>query len=259
MDVIKSDPIDLSNHAGIRVPWKIMTKYYTANVEFWVDETVHKGQLDSEVINGYEGEENGIGNVVDAILFVFRKDEPSTFDDIQAYLTFIQKYKPSITLAVGTGKDIQRDTAELANEDDDPFEDWCLDNGFEYVDLDAKGRDDEFAERVGIERILEALQSHMWEEMTRVSETSKDGDAHQESTPEFKDHNSAPFDDNDAEFFGDALPSREEIESMHHHIFGDFDDEDGLDKVLARLNDLRGPYKTHRYLDAQSAARPSLM
>ncbi|CAG8495235.1 5089_t:CDS:2 [Acaulospora morrowiae] len=255
---------DNANHAGMKIPWKIITKYYTANVEFWVDETVHKSQLDSEVIDGYENEENGIGKVVDAILFIFKKNEPSTFDDIQAYLPFIQKYEPSITLAVGTGRNIQHDTIDAEN---DPFEDWCIENGFEYVDLDMKKRDDEIAERVGIERILEALQSHMWEDMTRLSKTNKTSDhiedtnnkelseaisqlnhkennSHLESAPEFDDHNSAPFDDNDTEFFGDALPSQQEIESMHQHIFGDFDDEDGFDKVLARLNSLRERGKT---------------
>jgi hypothetical protein len=31
--------------------------------------------VNKEVIQGYENEENGIGKVVDAILFVFKKDE----------------------------------------------------------------------------------------------------------------------------------------------------------------------------------------
>ncbi|CAG8822834.1 28081_t:CDS:2, partial [Racocetra persica] len=53
------------------------------------------------------------------------------------------------------------------------------------------------------------------------------------------DYNSAPFDNDDSEFFKDGLPSQKEIESMYNHIFGDFDDEDGLDKVFTRLNSLR--------------------
>jgi len=41
-------------------------------------------------------------------------------------------------------------------------------------------------------------------------------------------------------FINIVLPSQQEIENMHRQIFGDFDDEDGLDKVFTRLNNLRG-------------------
>ena len=41
-------------------------------------------------------------------------------------------------------------------------------------------------------------------------------------------------------FINIALPSQQEIENMHHQIFSDIDDEDGLDKVLARVVNLRG-------------------
>ncbi|CAG8627904.1 30637_t:CDS:2, partial [Racocetra persica] len=127
---------DFEDHAGKRVPWKIVTKYYTAQVEFWIDETVQKELVDAEVIKGYENEENGIGNVVDAILFVFRKDQPSTFDDIHSYLPFIRTYEPSIILAIGTGKIDANDTTNISHVGEDTFENWCLENGFEYVDAE---------------------------------------------------------------------------------------------------------------------------
>ncbi|CAG8595620.1 15980_t:CDS:2 [Cetraspora pellucida] len=250
---------DFEDHAGKRVPWKIATKYYTAQVEFWIDETVQKDLADAEVIKGYENEESGIGNVVDAILFVFRKDQPSTFDDIHVYLPFIRIYEPSIILAIGTGKI----DANKSHEDEDAFENWCLENGFEYVD--AEEEEQENGERVGLNRILEALQSNMWEGMVR--EPLNDNDSHLEEHENYQelsitqlkldqknakndmmsplhDYNSAPFDNDDVEFFKDVLPSQKEIESMYNHIFDDFDDEDGLDKVLTRLNSLRERGKT---------------
>src|SRR5256885_1768909 len=67
--------IEDKNHSGIKIPWEINTKYYSTKVDFWIDETVHKDCVNKEVIQGYENEENGIGKVVDAILFVFKKDE----------------------------------------------------------------------------------------------------------------------------------------------------------------------------------------
>jgi len=45
------------------------------------------------------------------------------------FIPFIQQYEPAITLAIGTGKCVQ-------NVDYDPYEDWCLENGFEYVDIE---------------------------------------------------------------------------------------------------------------------------
>ncbi|CAG8785134.1 8833_t:CDS:2, partial [Dentiscutata erythropus] len=235
------------DHSGEKVPWKIVTKYYTAQVEFWIDETVQKDLVDTEVIKGYENEENGIGNVVDAVLFVFRKDQPSTFDDIHAYLPFIRTYEPSIILAIGTGKNDTNDNVNRLHVSEDTFESWCLENGFEYVDAEEEEREEnDVKERVGLNRVLEALQSNMWEGMVR--EPLNDNDSHlkldqkddkDDLMSQLHDHNSAPFDNEDDEFFKDVLPSQKEIESMYNHIFGDFDDEDGLDKVLTRLNSLR--------------------
>jgi hypothetical protein len=45
-------------------------------------------------------------------------------------LPFIQQYDPAITLAIGTGKNVH-------NINNDSYEDWCLENGFEYVDMEA--------------------------------------------------------------------------------------------------------------------------
>ncbi|RIB15029.1 hypothetical protein C2G38_2039709 [Gigaspora rosea] len=268
------------DHSGKIVPWKIETKYYTAQVEFWIDETVQKDLVDTEVIKGYENEESGIGNVVDAVLFVFRKDQPSTFDDIHAYLPFIRTYEPSIILAIGTGKNEANDAKNKLHTSEDAFESWCLENGFEYVDAEEEREEND--ERVGLNRVLEALQSNMWEGMVRKPLNDKDPhseehesyqelyegiksifmyiicyfffksiaqlkfdqkDNKDDSMTQLHDYNSAPF-DNDDEFFKDALPSQKELESMYNHIFGDFDDEDGLDKVLTRLNSLRERGKT---------------
>jgi hypothetical protein len=58
------------------------------------------------------------------------KYKSTTFDDIKVFMPFIQQYDPAITLAIGTGKSIQ-------NADGDSYEDWCLENGFEYIDMEA--------------------------------------------------------------------------------------------------------------------------
>ncbi|CAH1758369.1 5484_t:CDS:2 [Entrophospora sp. SA101] len=213
------------------IPWNIETKYYKARVYFWIDETVGRNDINWEVVTGYLDEDNGIGDVVDAIIFVFRKDEPSTFEDIHTFLPFIKRYEPSITLA----------------------------NGFEYVDLEETKSQDAI-ERVGIDRILEALQSHMWEEdedddnyhkelyeaMSNLNfeqkNTNKEGlmllksDDEEEGEGESTQIEGS----DDDEFYGESMVNQEEVELMYDQIFGDFDEEDGLDKVLSKLNNLRG-------------------
>ncbi|CAG8443519.1 8323_t:CDS:2 [Ambispora gerdemannii] len=252
------DPI----HSGLTLPWRISTKYYTADVQFWIDETVNEESVDPKVLETYESEESGVGGVVDAV--------PSTFNDIRAFLPFIARYEPAITLAV---------------------------------------------ERIGIDRVLEALQSHVWDGMTRISKVASgsrsklyfnvDGDSgikdnddeytniHSSystvklGNPELQynqelleaisklkigtDDNkkskcSGPqiqqYEDNsDTELFQD-IPNQKEIETMHQQLFGDIDRDDddhddinfalngngeasdGLERVLFRLTSLREKTKS---------------
>ncbi|CAJ0767286.1 4209_t:CDS:2, partial [Entrophospora sp. SA101] len=114
-------------------------------------------------------------------------------------------------------------------------------------------------ERVGIDRILEALQSHMWEEdedddnyhkelyeaMSNLNfeqkNTNKEGlmllksDDEEEGEGESTQIEGS----DDDEFYGESMVNQEEVELMYDQIFGDFDEEDGLDKVLSKLNNLR--------------------
>lgn len=80
------DELKKSNgsHSGIRIPWKITTKYYVASVDFWLDEMAsdvdHK-----EVIKGYTDPDNGVGQVVDAFVYVFHKDNVSKKVSCEVY------------------------------------------------------------------------------------------------------------------------------------------------------------------------------
>lgn len=73
------DELKQSNgsHSGIRIPWKITTKYYVASVDFWLDEMAGDTDLE-QVIKGYTDPDNGVGQVVDAFVYVFHKDNVSS-------------------------------------------------------------------------------------------------------------------------------------------------------------------------------------
>ncbi|KAL6069029.1 hypothetical protein QOT17_007755 [Balamuthia mandrillaris] len=57
--------------------------------------------------------------------------------------------------------------------DKDDFNGWCIENGFEYVEYVVPGsdyatskEDEPFAEKVGIDRVIEALEANLWSSMT---------------------------------------------------------------------------------------------
>ncbi|KAE9032801.1 hypothetical protein PR001_g10450 [Phytophthora rubi] len=60
-------------------------------------------------------------------------------------------------------------TASASRESVNKLEGWCQDNGFEFVDLDAEQHaaddDDVIDEKLGVERVLEALHCNMWRSM----------------------------------------------------------------------------------------------
>jgi hypothetical protein len=56
------------------IPWTIDTKYYTAEVDLWLDHI----ESDAEAaVKAFVEDENGVCEVVDGLVLVFRKDEVS--------------------------------------------------------------------------------------------------------------------------------------------------------------------------------------
>ncbi|RUP44055.1 hypothetical protein BC936DRAFT_150010 [Jimgerdemannia flammicorona] len=180
-----------TGHAGLKIPWRIDTKYYAADVQFWVDETASPGEeAVEEAMRQYEDKANGVGDVVDAIVFVFRRDRHDTFTDLERWTPFVRRYEPAIALCVGVEAGLVGGEANVeagTAKEREEYEDWCLENGFEYIDLDAREEDDDntgsdHAEATrttdppGLARVLEALQSNMWDGMTRKPAASDGAD-----------------------------------------------------------------------------------
>ncbi|KAG0171630.1 hypothetical protein DFQ29_008729 [Apophysomyces sp. BC1021] len=245
-------------HSGLRIPWQIDTKYYTAQVDFWLDEVDGKEQPD--VIKAYAETDNGIGQVVDAFVYVFSKDKPSTFDGIREWLPFLENCDPSIRLCIGTGAN---------KKAEDAVEDWCIDNQIEYIDLDETT--DMPLDKAGVSLAVDVLQTNMWDgltQKTKVSGHSNSVDEDEQLLKELKDlslqvddqeTNILQFSDDDGDGEID-LPNQEEIRQMQDKLFGDIDGEDGLDKAFETLQAMRGmdqgknlPDEERRRLAAQVA------
>ncbi|KAF9111482.1 hypothetical protein BGX27_004846 [Mortierella sp. AM989] len=157
------------DHSGVTIPWTIDTKYYSVQVDFWIDETEAQGKAELERMIE-SGELDDMGTVVEA---------PSTFHDIKPWLSFVERHEPSITLCVATGAPMTEtqdmvQNLSIDNEAIVDYDDWCLGNGFEFIDLDDQPSDISQDEHVGLNRIMEALAAHMWDGLKRKSSKKRD-------------------------------------------------------------------------------------
>ncbi|KAI7829312.1 hypothetical protein BC939DRAFT_23050 [Gamsiella multidivaricata] len=64
--------------------------------------------------------------------------------------------------------------SHVNNEIIGDYDDWCLGNGFEYIDLQDQPSDLTQDEHVGLDRIMEALAAHMWDGLKRKSNKKRD-------------------------------------------------------------------------------------
>ncbi|KAF9311445.1 hypothetical protein BG003_007422 [Podila horticola] len=163
------------DHSGVTIPWTIDTKYYSVKVDFWIDETYAQGRSAMEQMVE-SGELDELGSVVEAVVFCFSKNQSATFHDIKPWLSFVERHEPSITLCVATTapapqpeEPLQTGQLEADSEVIEDYDDWCLANGFEYIDLQEQPESLGQEEHVGLDRILEALAAHMWDGLKRKS------------------------------------------------------------------------------------------
>ncbi|RUS17777.1 hypothetical protein BC937DRAFT_89504 [Endogone sp. FLAS-F59071] len=179
---------DPAGHAGLFVPWRIDTKSYSADVQFWINE-IEDGDVGLKALRQYKGETNNVISMPNSIVFVFRKDQPETFKDLQGWVAFVRKHELATALCVGVSSNLRLmvDGIEARREKEraiaqaqgkeQGYEDWCLQNGFEYIDIDERQAGDEDSaqsKQVGLARVLEALRPNTWNCMTAKVAVSVD-------------------------------------------------------------------------------------
>ncbi|GAB5589749.1 hypothetical protein Unana1_04649 [Umbelopsis nana] len=219
-------PEDL-NDSSQMIPWTIDTKYYTASVDIWLD---HIESDAEEAVKAFVDDKNGICEVVDCLVLVFRKDEPESFDDLKLWTAFVEKCDPSVKIVVGT-------SSELPPKNMDDVENWCTNNMFVYVDADEKQQiksEDEFGDKVGIPLLLETLEANLWDGLVLKSSSQ----APSEIDTARLQMLDLGLEDEDGDFTD--LPSEKDIRKMQQELFGAFDDpNDGLDQAFAKIQNLR--------------------
>jgi hypothetical protein len=139
------------------VEWTIDTKYYTADVEFWITcEDIYPPEKQSQSFPP-----ESLGDACEAVMLVFDINKNDMFENLKGWTRFIEEYSPNVLLCVGMG---QSENSQITHD----YHIWCVDNGLEFVELDKMlgKRADDFEgpipDKEGVDRIIEALQSTVW-------------------------------------------------------------------------------------------------
>ena len=156
-------PVDDST-AGLSHTWDLTTQYYKAELSIWIDEITSISAWKSDFL-GAEAKE--VVRALGAVVFCFKK--PVTQDELDT----IKETMSGVKEVIDTHWKYSWDGVRLAvsmpsgivatvNKSEEEWDDLCREEGFEYVDAAAKGRN-EFGELQGISRVREALEANEWE------------------------------------------------------------------------------------------------
>ena len=150
--------------------WDVKTAYYSAKVPIWVDEIPDTEAWRDEFL---KPEAKEVIEAVGAWIYCFNKPSSGAVSvDVEGVMKAIQSISKehagyggdTVMLAVA----IPHSKAALiegASADSDEWEDVCMQYGFEYIDYAAQGKNS-FGEKVGFERLKEALEANEWTSTT---------------------------------------------------------------------------------------------
>ncbi|KAK1811123.1 small nuclear ribonucleoprotein Sm D3 [Friedmanniomyces endolithicus] len=152
--------------AGLTHEWHAKTPYYTARVPLWPDEIADSAQWRDDFL---KPEAKEVVEAIGAYVYCFRVPQNGEIgkeveDVMQAIQAITEEHAgygaDTIMLAVALphGKGSRDDAVEVKRDD---WDDVCLQYGFEFVEYAAKGTN-EYGEKVGFERLKEALEATEW-------------------------------------------------------------------------------------------------
>ncbi|KAK3065050.1 hypothetical protein LTS18_012497 [Coniosporium uncinatum] len=157
------EPVDGST-AGLTHAWTLETAYYTADLPIWIDEISDAARWKEEFL---KPEAREVVTALGAWIYCFRR--PVTSSDLGTVKSTLRAIQEVIERHVGYAWDgvclavaMQQSTTPYLEKSFDDWDDLCRDFGFEYVDSEAKDRN-EYSEPVGIERLREALEANEWD------------------------------------------------------------------------------------------------
>ncbi|XP_071964050.1 alpha- and gamma-adaptin-binding protein p34-like [Antedon mediterranea] len=137
----------------IGYPWTVDNKYYTADIQLCTttQKTIGTAEF-AESVNA---------------VVIITDDKSGSFSSVKQWMPFIDQMEPEIQILACVKFD---DDGEVTR---DTVVHWCLDKSIELVELNSgeddndeeEEEDDGFAETIGVERIVQALNACMWSNM----------------------------------------------------------------------------------------------
>lgn len=151
--------------AGLTHEWTAETTYYKARVPVWIDEISDVQSWKSDFL---KPEAKEVVGAVGAWVYCFPRqvdgrisaEAEETMKSIQQVVDEHSYVSEAVFLAVA--KPVGKQAVSRAIGVQEEQEDVCTQYGFEYVDYGAAGKN-EFGERMGFERLKEALEANEWE------------------------------------------------------------------------------------------------
>ena len=195
-----SKQIDGYDNIPFHSNWNLTNKYFKANIkvcickEFQI-EKVNKGHIE-------------------AVIILFNLDQDNEYIKIKEVSDTLKSGCLEVSILVN----INEQTS--GSKYDDVFQ-WCVDNNFELVQIhDEKEEDeeDEFPEKVGVDRIIEALKSHVWSNHTLHEEKDNSRTPNLESNTKKQKPNEQGDMENMQTFeelFGNFEKMKEKAQTLH--------------------------------------------
>ncbi|RFU28840.1 hypothetical protein B7463_g7487, partial [Scytalidium lignicola] len=152
------------NIAGTTHDWPIETTYYKATIPIWLDEISDPKAWAADFL---APEAQDVLKALGAFVVCFRRPvNEKGLDDVKILLENVSEVVKEgcgyswdgVCLAVA----MSQSTTPYLEKSFEEWDDFCQDFGFEFVDFEAKGRN-EFSEPMGLERLKEALEANEWD------------------------------------------------------------------------------------------------
>lgn len=154
--------------AGVTHEWNIKTAYYTANIPIWIDEITDLEAWKAEFL---KPEAKEVVEALGAWIYCFdsgKKESENGAEEVtiseQAEQT-MKAVDEVVKKACGSMWDGTKLAMDLTPSNKgkraDTADEMCLDLGFDYVHIDAEGKND-YGEKLGLERAKEILEANEW-------------------------------------------------------------------------------------------------
>ncbi|KAI4843033.1 hypothetical protein E4T44_06968 [Aureobasidium sp. EXF-8845] len=151
--------------AGVTHEWLLKTAYYTAAIPIWIDEIT---DVDAWTAEFLKPEAKEVIDALGAWIYCFDSGKQESGDEVNISED-AEKTMKAVSEVVERACGVMWDGTRLAvdltpgNKDKSTVvaEELCLDVGFEYIHIDATGKN-EYGEKLGLERAREALEANEW-------------------------------------------------------------------------------------------------